>query len=259
MSGEEKGHMIFFFEELMNSEVPIEQELSEALAQYAMVHYGYANSKNSFMNFIPPSAHKDFMVKDSDGVGLPEFFRTIEGTYNDRANFGMEADSFVEMYIQNNAHKLPLETYFETNPMVEYEVPRNGNLHWRDEIQQNVEQDERYTPPKHIKVFNPTGDFFLYVKEDGKYKKLERRGIPNLVFEYHVGKSHFNTTPSTVEMDATPMKNLASVANKTAMKNISQDSRLFLEVETDVRLKEKININSVKSEEAVAPFAETLS
>ena len=259
MSGEEKGHMIFFFEELMNSKEPIEQELSEALSQYAMVHYGYANSRNSFMNFIPPSAHREFMVKDNNGVGLPEFFRSIEGTYNDRANFGSEAESFVEMYIQNNAHKLSLDTYFESDPMVPYEVPRNGNLHWKDQIQEMIDQDEKYDPPKYIKVFNPTGDFYLYIKEDGEYRKLERRGVPNLAFEYHVGKSHFNSTPSKVEMDATAMKNLASVANKTAMKNINKDSRSYGDIETVVRLEEQIDIADVKSEEAAVLFAKAIS
>lgn len=260
LSGEVKADMMHFFEELMYSENPVERSLAESLANYALVNYGFSTSKNSFMQYIPPQAHKEFMKGKGEGVNLPTHFRTLSTTYNKSGVDKLSSDGiikdFVESYIQNNAHKMPLESFFEAVPG-QYTISMGDKMHWRDQIQERMAQNDRYTPPNYIKVFNPTGEFNLYKFENGGYVNLERRGVPNVVVEYHAGPSHFNNTKSSVEMDSTQEKNKASEENLTALHIIKRDSLSYADVTTKVTGLNKVR-NADNAQEFVNRIAREL-
>jgi hypothetical protein len=221
-SAETKDDMIEFFKELMESNVPLERKLAKSLADYAMVNYGYSTSINSFMAFVPPAAHSIYMKgKNTTGVDLASHFRTLEQAFNKPEAFPVKStEEFLDLYIQNNAHKLKMNTEFVHSN--EKGVPK-----WVNEEREGIENgnpDEPYSPPVYTKVLNESGDVRVFKWAKGKQvpTKMPIMGVPNLISEYHTGASHFVSKQESIVMDSTVEKSNASAENKQVITNIQR-------------------------------------
>lgn len=99
-----KAHLMNEFEELMVSKDPLDRLLAETLANYAAVYYGFALTKNTYMNFLPPSAHTNYMGA-KEGMSVPDFFKEIEDKMNDTTLFNKVNEAYLDLYVVNNSNK----------------------------------------------------------------------------------------------------------------------------------------------------------
>lgn len=234
-SAEVKDDMLEFYNELLFSDVPLERKLARSLANYAMVNYGYETSLNSFMSLIPPQAHTEFMVglKSKDPVTLPDHFRAIQLELNNSRAFSEESiDNFLDLYVSNNAHKLKIQTEF--SPSNIQEVPQ-----WIQDEQREIglsDPANPYTPSRYIKVFNEKGEVNIFKWKPSAWAptKLDRKGIPNLVSEYHLGESAFHKPVKSISMETTTQKDNTSAENKQVLENINKEQFLFTDVAAKV-------------------------
>lgn len=174
VSGKTKSRMMHYYEDLIEGS-NLEKRLAQSLADYALVHYGFSTSINSFMDFIPPIAHRTYM---GNGITLPEVFESLQGNYNDTEKF-TDPDKFIDLYIANNFNKLNIAGYKDYEEfLVEY-----------DRLVEN-----KLTTPKYIKMYNSISkSYTLYsVNSSGIPTEIATKGIPNLAYEYHDGPSMFN-------------------------------------------------------------------
>jgi len=196
--------MAHAYESLMDSKKSEDRALAKSLADYAVMFYGFSKSINSFMDFLPPRAHTEFMGSDkadSTAVTLPQFFESMEGTMNNPTAFTPDSISdFVHLYMLNNASTVNLPTYSE----------------------ELIESSS--TPPAFAKKFGNTSkrwDIYKYV--GGGYTRMARRGIPNLVDEYHSNDhSYFNSKAS--DMAAPDKRSSASYENKEVLSNLADEN-----------------------------------
>lgn len=205
LTGEAKKEMMFFFEDLMSSENQTDRQLAKSLSDYAISHYGYTKSINSFMEFIAPSAHKEFMK--GEGISPVEFFKELDGTYNNPDTFNNTPEEFIDLYVQNQAESLPITAV------------SSSDLEWKSRLISEAAID-RTNPPMYVKETSKTGTR-LYKYDENGYSEVQRRGIPNLMLEYHNGTGSFvNDSVSTVSMDSASTKNKATETNKAVIKSI---------------------------------------
>jgi len=202
LTGETRKEMMFFYEDLMEGN-SIERSLAKSLADYAIMFYGYSKSINSFMDFISPRAHQDFMGgKDvnANNVSLPDFFREIKGGLNAESSYTKQSvGSFLVQYMKNNISTVPLA-------IVSLDLIREKN------------------PPFYAKGM-VNGKWNLYKFNGSTYSIQGGRGIPNLAVEYHAGPSIFNE--STADIEARATRNKADAANKKVMDDLAKEKGNF--------------------------------
>lgn len=110
MTGSSKLLLMRSFEDLMGIDNPNSNEmdrlLAKSLANYAAIFYGFAQGVNSYMNFLPPSAHVHYMGAE-EGVSLPDYFARILEDLNNPKEFNKLGEAFIDSYVANNFHRLP--------------------------------------------------------------------------------------------------------------------------------------------------------
>jgi hypothetical protein len=201
LTGETRKEMMFFYEDLMDGD-NIERALAKSLADYAMLFYGYSKSVNSFMDFISPRAHQDFMgaKEGANNVSLPNFFRSVQGTMNQEGSYTKASvDNFIVQYMKNNISTVPLQIH-------SLDLLSEGN------------------PPFYAKGM-VNGKWHLYQFNGTTYTKQGGRGIPNLAVEYHAQPSLFND--STADMEAKAARDKADSDNKQAIDDLAKEQSNF--------------------------------
>lgn len=203
ISGETRKEMMFFYEDLMDGN-DVERSLAKSLADYAMLFYGYSKSINSYMEFLPPRAHTEYMGSnrvDELNVPLPELFRSLSNeSLNDESTYSKHIlDTFLVQYMQNNLSSVPLRT-FNMDLLSESKLP----LYAKNFVQ---------------------GKWTLYKNDGMSYSPQSERGIPNLAVEYHSRDSWFH--PSEDQLRADNERKAAEEANQEVMSNIGAESPTF--------------------------------
>lgn len=209
--GEIQEDFMHYYEDLMYSDNELERRLAKSLADYAIVHYGFSTSKNSFMEFIPPIAHREYMsAKESgEGVSIPELFQNLEGSYNDTTQSGESSifnenlDSFLEMFAANNVDMLNVETYKSPKEFFE-------------EFDINVNKN------KYVKIFSQKLNRYklFTISGFGALEEVLPRGIKNLAVEYHKGPSLFNPVAIDSQENVSESSKVSSI-NQKVIENIS--------------------------------------
>lgn len=198
--------MIAYYEDLMDSNSDIEKKLAKSLADYAIMFYGYSRSINSYMDFLPPRAHHDFMggkKADANNVSLPDFFRDLQKTTNDESSYSTDSiGAFMHMYLANNVSTLPIDIY-------------------------DVSLTQTNKPPLYAKSFIDKRWRLLYFDGQG-YARQDDRGIPNLAVEYHSKDSLFNVPYASILAKA--KRDSASKVNKNVMNNVGNEHSNFKDV-----------------------------
>lgn len=214
LSADSKKEMMYYFEDLMNAgENTIEQKLAKELADYAMIHYGFSRQFNSFLEFIPPSAHQAYMntTKGDGKVTLPNFFRQIQLDFDNTDKFHPPED-FVEMYVQNNADKLPLRRIPKT-------IGGDLNLNWRTDLMEEAMRNKRDMPSYILRTGK--GETTLWALDDANnYAPIQKRGVQGFVTEYYNGDSLYNDNIG----EGTAEKGKVSVENQAVIDNIERAS-----------------------------------
>jgi hypothetical protein len=128
------------------------------------------------MEFLPPIAHKTYLKSDG-GISVPTVFENLHTEYQNTDLFN-NPEKFVSMYIANNSHKLGFETF------------KNYKA-----FEEKADSSKDGLVDKYIRIFNP--DIMEYetfqVRPYSVLEKVYKRGIPNMVVEYHDGPSYFNS------------------------------------------------------------------
>ncbi|HEC42704.1 MAG TPA: hypothetical protein ENI20_07750 [Bacteroides sp.] len=216
LTGEAKKEMMFYYEDLMDApKGSMEEQLAKSLADYAVMHYGFSRGFNSFMEFIPPRAHVEYMGAKTGEFSkpLPEFFAEIYEGF-DRVGQFNDPTRFVEMFVQNNWEKLPLETESIYTP------DGDLNVNWRTDFISRF-TDRNRIPPKYMLLQN-RNKTELYGYTGTGYEAMQKKGLSGLAVEYQEGDSIFNEQVSTAELDGESKKQSASLENKAVISNIEE-------------------------------------
>ena len=213
LTGEAKKSMMFFFEDLMYSKDPMQFRLAKSLSDYAILHYGYEKSINSFMDFLPPQAHVEYMKGPTSTTTLAEHFRQLGDKFDNVDRFTNSAQNFAHMYVQNNADSLGL-------PKAAY-----GDINWQSTLAQDAMANRTPIPPYALTEGRSGTKLHQFI--GGAYKMIQKRGIQNLMTEYQDFDSVVNDNPSRTDMTSNAAKSKASSENKVVMKSITEKSNGF--------------------------------
>ena len=210
--GDVKADMMHYYEDLMHG-TDLEQRLAKSLADYAIVHYGFSTSINSFMEFIPPSAHRTYM-NANEGMSIPGVFENLQQEYNNTETFDNDADKFLDLYIANNSTKLGFKSFQSV-----------------EDFYEDVYQKEVTRKPllPYVRIYDANiKDYTLYASDfNAQLTEIPLRGVKNLVMEYHNGPSFFNDTEDLGTLDSTAEKGNASGVNQKVMDNIDWEIEAF--------------------------------
>ena len=195
LTGNRKSSMMFYFESLMgHPENSIEAQLAESLTLYALSHYGFAKDINSFMEFIPPIAHRAYTQET--GKHLSDFYKDLN--LEQTEDFA-DPYVFLDMYVQNNAHRLPLKRIGPNSSVIESYIDEDSG------------KEHMYVLKAKDKTFK---EFDLWKK--GHSRPIGFRGIPQLLSDYSVTSDIAADTPG-IAVSSTDQKYRATPENQKVM------------------------------------------
>ena len=214
---EVKAGLMFDFEVLLASRNPLERAIAKSLALYGISHYGFSRSINSFQEILPPSVHTDLTAMG--GTTLAEFFRNLKPKLNDDELMPYPY-AFLDAFVANNYGSLDLE----------YLDGGEGRT-MADFISETLDDDRGGDPTRYVLEYNRAKkDTVLWAYNDttGKYEKMQKKGVPNLIKEYdNLPGSRFNENVSQVSMDSTNHQEETGTYNKGAIYTIENRTKVI--------------------------------
>ena len=251
MHGDMKRQLMYAFEDLYNDAGDSQTKaLAQSLADYALTHYGFAKSVNSFMELIPPAAHRKFMG-NQQGLSLPDMFDDMTADMDSVGEFAGVTSDFVDLYVANNSHKLPIMKLFPKSTQTLFKLK------------------SRLNPPGYVSVVDSKGEtLYRYDSGTAAYVVLKKRGVKNLVSDYGVESRYEEVTDETgMYMDLTKDEILEDYSQKTGKVKGPSNKKEVAKLTTNEnvfgtvyynKLKDAFN-GPIKNKEDATKFLETMA